>query len=67
MKQKQEGKILGLPEEKHDEVNNIPEEPSFYFYEEDEEELENLVELVYPILEMLEFQIWKFNSYNRMS
>lgn len=46
LKSKEEGQILGLPQQedhKSDQNDNLDDEPSIYFYEDDEEELENLV------------------------
>ncbi len=43
-----------------------PDEPSFYFYEDDETELSALIEICEPILNELEGQIRKFNQYNKM-
>ena len=52
LKSKEEGRVLGLPkiEQEIKEDLSQPEEPSFYFYEDDEVELDNLINTVYPIL-----------------
>lgn len=59
LKSKEEGKILGLPKQDQEIKEEIlqPDEPSFYFYEDDDTELDNLITIVYPILEQMEYQI----------
>lgn len=45
LKSKEEGQILGLPKDedkKSDNQSDSEDEPSIYFYEDDDEELENL-------------------------
>ena len=59
LKSKAEGKILGLPKEDTNDSNKSfenlpPEEPSFYFYEDDESELIDLIDMCLPILTHLE-------------
>lgn len=48
---------MGLPKVELEIKEDLsqPEEPSFYFYEDDEAELDNLINTVYPILEQMEF------------
>lgn len=68
LKSKEEGQILGLPQEekKEEKEEDYDEEPSIYFYEDDEEELEKLVTKWLPILEELTRQINEFDVYNGM-
>lgn len=58
--------MLGLPpdEDKKSEKEESEDEPSIYFYEDDEDELENLVKKCLPILTELTGQIKNFNLYN---
>lgn len=46
LKSKEEGQILGLPKDeekdKSDKQSESEDEPSIYFYEDDDDELENL-------------------------
>jgi hypothetical protein len=63
LKSKEEGSVIGLPaeEEKKSEIDDeIEDEPSIYFYEDDEEELEILVIKCLPILRHLMDQINSF-------
>lgn len=67
LKSKEEGQILGLPQQedhKSDQNDNLDDEPSIYFYEDDEEELENLVTKWMPVLNHMMTQINSFWLYN---
>lgn len=67
MKSKEEGQILGLPKDddkKSDKESETEDEPSIYFYEDDDEELENLSKKWNPILTALVSQIRDFEKYN---
>jgi hypothetical protein len=67
LKSKEEGIILGLPQEKDKEPENEDEqedEPSIYFFEDDEEELEILTRKCLPILSEMNKQISNFDLYN---
>ena len=58
--------VIGLPEEAPSIDQNLEEEASFYFYEDDEDELANLIEICLPILNFLEYQIKDFNQFNEL-
>ena len=66
LRSKEEGQILGLPQEdkKSEQDRDIEDEPSIYFYEDDEEELENVVNKCMPILKHISKQIDSFITYN---
>ena len=67
LRSKEEGQILGLPREedkKSEQDRDIEDEPSIYFYEDDEEELENIVNKCMPILKHISKQIDSFVTYN---
>lgn len=67
LKSKEEGNIIGLPQEKEKEVekeDEVEDEPSIYFFEDDEEELENLTRKCLPILSEMNKQISNFEIYN---
>ena len=49
---------------KSDEESDIEDEPSIYFYEDDEDELEVLSKKCLPILTALTSQIKEFEKYN---
>lgn len=67
LKSKEEGQVLGLPQEdKKVEKDDLDDEPSIYFYEDDEDELETLVRKCLPILSEMLRQINNFDKYNGM-
>lgn len=69
LKSKEEGQVLGLPQEekKSEKEEEVEDEPSIYFYEDDEDELENLARKCLPILTELSKQIDSFDLYNGMN
>ncbi|CAI2384584.1 unnamed protein product [Moneuplotes crassus] len=66
LKSKEEGQVLGLPpeEEKKSEKEDLEDEPSIFFFEDDENELENLAKKCLPILTEMMNQITNFEQYN---
>ena len=66
LKSKEEGQVLGLPpeDEKVSEKEDLEDEPSIYFFEDDEDELEILARKCLPILSQMISQIDNFDWYN---
>lgn len=66
LKSKEEGQVIGLPieEEKKSEEDEFEDEPSIYFFEDDEDELENLAAKCLPILTEMMDQVNNFDLYN---